>query len=221
MLHKKLTCLFLNWWESPTHPRKLDQLKVTLWFSLCLGWRQICLGYQVGYDMFLNGFFYKLILWSLLPSPVCPERTWPSQNQKQHILWIWNPITRTALWRLLPVMIRTCKTNFIYFYMYWYWSHRDSHLHCSTGLWPHLFSWLMRSSLLWLRAAPYCTLLRTVTYCCSDAIVLVTPIVRVTLLFSLLKRNKYVGILSIAVTTLQYITISMITIFSMYIVHVR
>ena len=36
-----------------------------------------------------------------------------------------------------------------------------------------------------------------------------------------LKRNKYVGILSIAVTTLQYITISMITIFSMYIAHVR
>ena len=47
-----------------------------------------------------------------------------------------------------------------------------------------LFCWLMRSSLLWLRAAPYCTLLRTVTYCCSDAIVLVTPIVRTTLLFS-------------------------------------
>ena len=39
--------------------------------------------------------------------------------------------------------------------------------------------------------------------------------------FLLLKRNKYVGILSIAVTTLQYITISMITIFSMYIAHVR
>ena len=38
---------------------------------------------------------------------------------------------------------------------------------------------------------------------------------------SLLKRSKYVGILSIAVTTLQYITISMITIFSMYITHVR
>ena len=37
----------------------------------------------------------------------------------------------------------------------------------------------------------------------------------------LLKRNKYVGILSIAVTTLQYIMISMITIFSMYIAHVR
>ena len=37
----------------------------------------------------------------------------------------------------------------------------------------------------------------------------------------LLKHNKYVGILSIAVTTLQYITISMITIFSMYIAHVR
>ena len=37
----------------------------------------------------------------------------------------------------------------------------------------------------------------------------------------LLKRNKYVGILSIAVTTLQYITISMITIFNMYIAHVR
>ena len=36
-----------------------------------------------------------------------------------------------------------------------------------------------------------------------------------------LKRNKYVGILSIAVMTLQYITISMITIFSMYIAHVR
>ena len=33
----------------------------------------------------------------------------------------------------------------------------------------------------------------------------------------MLKCNKYVGILSIAVTTLQYITISMITIFSMYI----
>ena len=40
-------------------------------------------------------------------------------------------------------------------------------------------------------------------------------------LFIVLKRNKYVGILSIAVTTLQYITISMITIFSMYIAHVR
>ena len=38
---------------------------------------------------------------------------------------------------------------------------------------------------------------------------------------AVLKRNKYVGILSIAVTTLQYITISMITIFSMYIAHVR
>ena len=38
---------------------------------------------------------------------------------------------------------------------------------------------------------------------------------------TVLKRNKYVGILSIAVTTLQYITISMITIFSMYIAHVR
>ena len=47
-----------------------------------------------------------------------------------------------------------------------------------------LFSWLMRSSLLWLRAAPYCTLLHTVTYCCSDAIVLVTSIVDITLLFS-------------------------------------
>ena len=40
---------------------------------------------------------------TLLPSPVCPERTWPSWNQKWHILWIWNPITRTALWRLLPL----------------------------------------------------------------------------------------------------------------------
>ena len=39
--------------------------------------------------------------------------------------------------------------------------------------------------------------------------------------YAVLKRNKYVGILSIAVTTLQYITISMITIFSMYIAHVR
>ena len=29
-----------------------------------------------------------------------------------------------------------------------------------------------------------CALLRTVTYCCSDSIVLVTPIVCVTLLFS-------------------------------------
>ena len=47
-----------------------------------------------------------------------------------------------------------------------------------------LSCWLMHSSLLWLRAAPYCTLLRTVTYCCSDAIVLVMLIVRVTLLFS-------------------------------------
>ena len=41
------------------------------------------------------------------------------------------------------------------------------------------------------------------------------------LLQAVLKRNKYVGILSIAVTTLQYITISMITIFSMYIAHVH
>ena len=40
-------------------------------------------------------------------------------------------------------------------------------------------------------------------------------------IYMMLKRNKYVGILSIAVTTLQYITISMITIFSMYIAHVR
>ena len=55
-----------------------------------------------------------------------------------------------------------------------------THAFFSTGLWPHCSRWLMRSSLLWLRAAPYCTLLRTVTYCCSDAIVLVTPIVRVT-----------------------------------------
>ena len=47
-----------------------------------------------------------------------------------------------------------------------------------------LSCWLMCSSLLWLRAAPYCTLLRTVTYCCSDTIVLVTPIVCITLLFS-------------------------------------
>ena len=39
--------------------------------------------------------------------------------------------------------------------------------------------------------------------------------------YIVLKHNKYVGILSIAVTTLQYITISMITIFSMYIAHVR
>ena len=37
----------------------------------------------------------------------------------------------------------------------------------------------------------------------------------------MLKCNKYIGILSIAVTTLQYITISMITIFSMYIAHVH
>ena len=37
----------------------------------------------------------------------------------------------------------------------------------------------------------------------------------------MLKHNKYVGILSIAVMTLQYITISMITLFSMYIAHVR
>ena len=43
----------------------------------------------------------------------------------------------------------------------------------------------------------------------------------VNLVLLLLKRNKYVGILSIAVTTLQYITISMITISSMYIAHVR
>ena len=37
----------------------------------------------------------------------------------------------------------------------------------------------------------------------------------------MLKHNKYVCILSIAVTTLLYITISMITIFSMYIMHVH
>ena len=37
----------------------------------------------------------------------------------------------------------------------------------------------------------------------------------------LLKHNKYICILSIAVITLLYITISMITIFSMYIVHVH
>ena len=37
----------------------------------------------------------------------------------------------------------------------------------------------------------------------------------------MLKCNKYVRILSIAVTTLLYITISMITIFSMYITHVH
>ena len=36
----------------------------------------------------------------------------------------------------------------------------------------------------------------------------------------LLEHNKYICILSIAVTTLLYITISMITIFSMYIAHV-
>ena len=36
-----------------------------------------------------------------------------------------------------------------------------------------------------------------------------------------LKHNKYVCILSIAVITLLYIMISMITIFSMYITHVH
>ena len=38
---------------------------------------------------------------------------------------------------------------------------------------------------------------------------------------SVLKHNKYIYILPIAVTTLLYIMISMITIFSMYIVHVH
>ena len=41
------------------------------------------------------------------------------------------------------------------------------------------------------------------------------------LCLQLLKCNQYICILSIAVTTLLYITISMITIFSMYIVHVH
>ena len=39
-------------------------------------------------------------------------------------------------------------------------------------------------------------------------------------LLHMLKRNKYIGILSIAVTTLLYIMTSIITISSMYIVHV-
>ena len=98
----------------------------------------------------------------------------------------------------------------IHHLLYWhgYWSHDDSLLirvhflqwHGLVGFPPrhhylfivlhdsslvmHLSCWLMRSSLLWLRAAPYCTLLCTVTYCCSDAIVLVMPIVRITSLFS-------------------------------------
>ena len=66
------------------------------------------------------------------------------------------------------VTIRTYTTDFIYFYVYWYWSHCDSHLHLSTGLWPHCSGWLMCSLLLWLRAMPYCSL---------------WPIVAVTLLF--------------------------------------
>ena len=56
------------------------------------------------------------------------------------------------------------------------------------------------------------------TSCCSSGPNIMTYGYLETLL---LKHNKYVGILSIAVMTLQYITISMITIFSMYIVHVR
>ena len=77
------------------------------------------------------------------------------------------------------------QTDFYLFNsVYWYWSHNDSHFIFLPASGPICSCWLMRSSLLWLRAAPYCTLLHTVTYCCSDAIVLVMPIVRITLLFS-------------------------------------
>ena len=82
------------------------------------------------------------------------------------------------------VTIRTYTADFIYLFLC-----TDTGViatHALSFYWPlaPLSYWLMCSSLLWLRAAPYCTLLCTVTYCCSDAIVLVTPIVRVTLLFS-------------------------------------
>ena len=105
-------------------------------------------------------------------------------------------------------------------------------LYLSTGLWPYLSWWLMRSSLLWLRAAPHCTSLHTVTYCCSDAIVLLLyiaahcdlllqwrycsltvhccalwPIVAVTLLFSYCTSLRTVTYCcSDAIVLLQYIS---------------
>ena len=82
-----------------------------------------------------------------------------------------------------PVTIRTYTTDF-YLFQCTNTGVIATHALSFYRLLAPLSCWLVCSSLLWLRAAPYCTLLRTVTYCCSDAIVLVTPIVRVTLLFS-------------------------------------
>ena len=50
-----------------------------------------------------SGISHKLTPWSLLPTSVCPWRTWLGQNLQSLILWSWNPITRNKFQRLLPL----------------------------------------------------------------------------------------------------------------------
>ena len=86
-----------------------------------------------------------------------------------NILSRWNLVASDLIEWFLTVTIRTYRTDFYLFTWCTDTGVIVTHTLSSTGLWPHYSCWLMRSSLLWLRAAPYCTLLRTVTYCSCDA----------------------------------------------------
>ena len=69
----------------------------------------------------------------------------------------------------MRVTIRTYTTDFIYLFPCTDTGVIATHTLSFYQPLAPLSCWLMRSLLLWLRAAPYCTLLRTVTYCSSDA----------------------------------------------------
>ena len=77
----------------------------------------------------------------------------------------------------LAVLVRNCYDKdlhdwiFIYFYMYWYWSHCDSHLHLSTGLWPHCScdSCAAHCCDSELHSTVHCDLLLQWHYCSCDA----------------------------------------------------
>ena len=98
--------------------------------------------------------------------------------------WSWRFFSDISL-NSNSVTIRTYTADFIYLFLC-----TDTGViatHALSFYWPlaPLSYWLMCSSLLWLRAAPYCTLLCTVTYCCSDAIVAVTLLFLWRLLFTI------------------------------------
>ena len=149
--------------------------------QVMLIWTSLLLTYLVWSTLTLAVFVYRTQ--TGFATPLACRLSSPkfnSLNRPNSMQHHWSCIPSMACSMAHSCYDKDLHDWFLFISVYWYWSHSDSRLYLSTGLWPHCSYWLMRSSLLWLRAAPYCTLLRTVTYCCSDAIVLVTPIVRVT-----------------------------------------